>query len=86
MQSTIDRLGTLRAELESIDCLNWDEIEIWGIEAAQTIRKNSPEHLEEFRELLKKPQYPYSSGIAYSQPRTDAAKYIFDRYGLGEMA
>jgi hypothetical protein len=78
MQNAIDGLGALRTELENIDYSSWDEIEIWGVKAGRTIMKNWSEHLEEFRELLKKPKYPSGGSITYPEPRIDAARYIID--------
>ncbi|MEO1093342.1 MAG: hypothetical protein AAFX01_00390 [Cyanobacteria bacterium J06638_28] len=82
MQKVLDRLKLLRDELESTSFLGWSQVEIWGNRALPTIAKHCSEHLNEFKNLLKKPTYSASPRIIVSRPDLDDARYIFspERY------
>lgn len=44
MQEPLERLRTLKDELENTDFLYWDKVDIWGKKALATITKNWSEH------------------------------------------
>jgi len=82
MQEPLDRLRTLKNELENTSFLNWNEVDIWGNKALPTIAKNWSEHLDEFKILLKKPIYPSAVRVGVSRPDPNSPVYIFspERY------
>lgn len=75
MQEPLDRLRTLKNELENTSFLNWDEVDIWGNKVLPTIAKNWSEHLDEFKSLLKKPAYP--GGVYFGVRRPDQNSPIY---------
>jgi hypothetical protein len=82
MQEPLDRLRALKNELEDTSFLNWDKVDIWGKKALPTISKHCSEHLDEFKNLLKRPTYPAGIRVFGSHPDPDSARYIFspERY------
>jgi hypothetical protein len=77
MQEPLERLRTLKDELENTSFLNWDEVDIWGKKALPTIAKNWSEHLDEFKSLLKKPIYPAGFSFVVPRPNPNNPRYIF---------
>ena len=77
MQEPLERLRTLKDELENTDFLYWDKVDIWGKKALATITKNWSEHLDEFKSLLKKPIYPAGFSFVVRRPNPNNPKYIF---------
>jgi hypothetical protein len=55
------RLKTLRDELAAIaDPSSWDSVEAWSAKARTLIRQGYPEHLGDFSEVIKTPQWSSS--------------------------
>ncbi len=79
MQEPLERLRTLKDELENTSFLDWDEVAIWGMNALPTITRNWSENLDEFKSLLEKPIYP-AGGTFFVRRRPDLKndpQYIF---------
>jgi hypothetical protein len=82
MQEPLNRLRSLKNELENTSFLHWDKVDIWGKKALPTITKNWSEHLDEFKSLLTKPIYPGGARSGVSRPDPNSSRYIFspERY------
>jgi hypothetical protein len=77
MQEPLDRLKSLKSELENTSFLDWDKVDIWGNKALPTIAKNWQEHFDEFKNLLKKPTYPAGITVVRSRPDPDSYMYAY---------
>lgn len=86
MQESLERLRALRDQLKNTSFLNWDEVDIWGKKALPTIAKNWPEHLDEFKSLLKKPIYLGELRFGVRHPHPNDPRYLlFPERSLGAV-